>query len=353
MALTPRENAYAALNFEGPQWLPRETWMLPWATQNLKETTEAIKERFPDDFTWLGGVYNPSSCAKGNPFAVGQSTDEWGCVFENIHEGIHGEVKKPILTDLDQWESQFTPPYELLPKNLSAARDEINRKYEETDLFCRAGCNPRPWERYQFLRGTEEAMMDLMDPEDGASDVIQAIHEFHMKELEFWVTTDVDAIGFMDDWGSQTNLLISPDVWRSIFKPLYNDYSDIAHSNGKKIFMHSDGCIQDIYPDLVEIGIDALNSQLFVMDMEELAKVAKGKMTIWGEIDRQHVLSSEDPQVGRDAVREVASHFYDPRGGIMAQFELSPGSHGPTALAIHDEWEKVHITADRLNVTTI
>jgi uroporphyrinogen decarboxylase len=343
MALTPRENVFATLNFDNPQWIPKETWMLPWAYKNLKETTVEIEKNYSNDIQYVGGVYQDSNRKKGNAFEVGQSTDEWDCVFENIHDGIHGEVKNPILKDLDHWQEVVKPPYELIPKDFDSSRDIVNQRCHETDYFTRAGCNPRPWERYQFLRGTEEAMMDLVDPEDGAMDVIHAIHQYHLRELEFWVRTDVDSISFMDDWGSQTSLLISPPVWREIFKPLYKDYADLAHAHGKKIFMHSDGYIQDIYPDLVEIGIDALNSQLFVMDMDELSRIAKGKMTFWGEIDRQHVLSAKDPQIGRDAVRKVASHFYDPAGGVMAQFELSPGSHGPTGIAIHDEWEKINL----------
>ena len=71
----------------------------------------------------------------------------------------------------------------------------------------------------------------------------------------------------------------------------------------------------------------------------------KGRITFWGEMDRQHVLPAKDPEVGRRAVREVARHLYDPAGGIIAQFELSPGSHGPTAIAIFEEWDRVEAEA--------
>jgi len=57
---------------------------------------------------------------------------------------------------------------------------------------------------------------------------------------------------------------------------------------GKKIFMHSDGHTLDIYPDMVELELDAFNSQIFCMGVQELAPFA-GKITFWGEIDRQHV----------------------------------------------------------------
>jgi len=67
----------------------------------------------------------------------------------------------------------------------------------------------------------------------------------------------------------------------------------------------------------------------------------KGKIAFWGEIDRQHVLPAKDPAVGRRAVREVARHFYDPAGGVFVQFEISPGTQGPTAIAVMEEWDAV------------
>jgi hypothetical protein len=105
--------------------------------------------------------------------------------------------------------------------------------------------------------------------------------------------------------------------------------------------MHSDGCITAIYPHLVEIGVDALNSQIFCMDMDELAKIAKGKMTFWGEIDRQHVMPSTDTQDAIDAVNKVASKLYDPSGGIIAQFEIGPGTNIENAFAVHEQWQKI------------
>jgi uroporphyrinogen decarboxylase len=83
---------------------------------------------------------------------------------------------------------------------------------------------------------------------------------------------------------------IDPAVWRRVFKPRYADYVAIAHARGKKLFMHFDGYILDIYDDLIEIGIDAVNSQLFCMPIEEIGRRFAGRITFWGEIDRQHLL---------------------------------------------------------------
>lgn len=118
-------------------------------------------------------------------------------------------------------------------------------------------------------------MTDIMEPAKAAVSMLQRIHQHHLRELEFWVKTDVDGIQFMDDWGAQDQLLIPPTIWRDLFKPMYRDYCGLAHAHGKLTFMHSDGHISEIYPDLVEVGVGALNSQLFCMDLADLAAKAR------------------------------------------------------------------------------
>ena len=335
---TSRERVRNALTFSYPDRVPRDVWVLPWAITHYPEAWAEMNARFPSDIATAPNPCKPSPREKGDPYAVGEYTDEWGCVFQSVQAGVIGEVKEPLLDDLADRES-IRPPYEILPD--ASARDRVNRFCAETDLFVKTACFPRPWERYQFIRGSENSYIDVMMPEEGGGELLKTIHDYYMKELEFWVKTDVDAIMFMDDWGSQNQLLIPPPVWRQLFKPLYKDYCDMAHAHGKFAFMHSDGCISEVYEDLIEVGVDALNSQLFVMDMADLGSRAKGKITFWGEIDRQHVLPADDPQVGRDAVRKVVDHLYDPSGGIIAQFEFGPGANPVTALAILEEWERV------------
>ena len=340
MSATPREIVQRALRFQSPSRLPRDLWVLPWAEEHLPQGLAELRRRWPSDLASAPVVYRPSPRVSGNMFAVGTYVDEWGCVFDNLQQGVIGEVHEPLLEDLVDWK-RVKPPYECLPENLNGARDAVNRGCAATDRFVLPPVCPRPWERYQFIRGTANAMMDLAEGSDEAKALLGAIHSFYMREIEFWVNTDVDGIVFMDDWGSQNALLIAPDMWREWFKPLYRDYCELIHAHGKFAFMHSDGNIASVYDDLIEVGVDALNSQLFCMDMADLARRAKGKITFWGEIDRQHVLPAPNPEVGREAVRRVARHLYDPRGGVIAQFELSPGSNPDTAIAIFEEWDKI------------
>ncbi len=337
---TPRELVTRSLTFDSPHRLPRDIWVLPWFERHYPAAWKEILRDYPPDIEDASDVYHHSSRVQGDPYAVGEYTDEWGCSFVNAEEGIIGQVKEPQITSLADL-SIVRPPYEVLPSDPDAARDRINRACDKTDAFVKARCCPKPWERYQFLRGTVEGLLDTRSPDKGMRKLLQTIHEFYLRELSFWVTTDVNAIMFADDWGSQTQLLIRPSDWRELFKPLYKEYCDLAHAHGKFAFMHSDGYIMEIVGDLVEIGVDALNAQVFCMERAELEARAKGRITFWGEIDRQHVLPSTDPQVGRDAVREFARHFCDPRGGVIVQFECGPGARPETVRAVLEEWDAV------------
>ena len=136
--------------------------------------------------------------------------------------------------------------------------------------------------------------------------------------------------------------MISPKLWRKIFKPLYKEYIDLAHQAGKKIFMHSDGYIFDIVADLIELGLDAINSQLFVMDIEEIGRQFGGQIAFWGEIDRQHLLPFGTTEDIASAVRRVKQALYKD-GGVIAQCEFGPGARPENVAMVYQTWEDVFV----------
>lgn len=203
-----------------------------------------------------------------------------------------------------------------------------------------AGCCPRPFERLQFLRTSAQLFIDLAEQPPEFFELLNTVHNFYLKEMELWARTGVDGFTFMDDWGAQRRLLISPKTWRQIFKPLYQDYINLAHSHGKKIFMHTDGFTADIIPDLVESGLDAINSQLFCMDIEALGQQFRGKITFWGEIDRQHLLPFGSVQEIDAAVRRVYNNLYQ-NGGCIAQCEFGAGARPENVLQVYQSWDSL------------
>ena len=333
--MTSRERVKRTLTFSKPDRVPRDLWALPYISLFRKDELEIVQKKYPSDIgrpeLSPGGGGDDGIKKLSKP---GAYTDEWGSVWEIAEPGIVGEVKQPVLADWSKLD-KFKPPWDSVRK-----RDlgHANRFCDTTDKFMLSSVCARPFERLQFLRGTETVFMDLAYDVPEVRKTMAMIHEFYVLDVSAWAKSNVDAVFLMDDWGTNQALLIDPEMWRAIFKPLYRDYCRIIHDAGKFVFFHSDGHIESIYPDLIEIGVDAINSQLFCMDIESLAQKHKGKITFWGEIDRQHVLPFGTAEDVRNAVRRVRKALGDKNGGVIAQCEWGKDNSRENIEAVFDAW---------------
>jgi len=329
MAMTSRERVIATLNFQPVDRIARDVWTLPAAFFGREEALRALLAQYPSDFG-NSGFIDPVD--QSPLYQLGEWTDEWGSTWINIQPGLIGEVKHAALADwatLDSWK----PPFELLGKGF----ENVNKTCAESEKFIALGL-PRPWERLQFVRGPAAAYMDLATGDARIFKVLEMIHDYYMQHLEYVVRTDVDAMFFMDDWGSAQSLLISPKMWVEYFKPLYKAYCDIAHAHGKYVVMHSDGYIMAIYKHLIEIGVNAVNSQLFAMPIEEIAEKYGGRIALWGEMDRQHILPFGTPDDVRAGVQRVKDAFGEQGGGLIGQAEFNKGYPMENLRAFFEAW---------------
>jgi hypothetical protein len=331
--MTSRDLVRQTLAFQSPARVPRQLWLLPWAQERHPAETAAIQERFPDDIVHSPCFYRTDLPVEGDRYTPGTYCDEWGCVFENIHGGAIGQVKAPLLTDWSRVDDVHIPV-----ERLTLDRERVDAFCRGTDCFVLAGVTPRPFEQLQFIRGTENLFFDLMDRPPELFVLLERMQELYVKELELWAETDVDALNFMDDWGTQEALLIAPELFREIFKPLYRQYAEIAHGKSKHLFMHTDGYILDILPDLIEVGVDAINCQVPCMGAKILGERFRGRITFWGEADRQRLL----PRGTRDevfaAVREMRDALFD-RGGVIAQCEFGLAAKPENVMAFFEAWD--------------
>ncbi len=336
--MTSRELVLTTLEFRNTQGrVPRDLWTLPWAHLYHPEAVQKIVTDYEPDMSGPAvSLAQKPACEFGDPYGIGTYTDAWGCVFTNIQQGVIGEVKTPIVQD-DDWED--ADKIHIPEEWLSFDKEAVNESCRNSDKFMTCGACPRPFEQLQFIRGTANLYMDLMDPPRKMLAFMEKMHDFYCRLLTAWAQTDVDCLNFMDDWGSQRNLLISPAIWETFFMPMYRDYIEIAHKYGKKIFMHSDGNTLSIIPKLIDLGLDAMNTQIFCIGVDQLEQF-KGHITFWGEIDRQHLL----PRGTLDDIDHAVDSVYHTLwkdGGCIAQCEFGAGANPDNVYRVYQRWNQL------------
>ena len=76
------------------------------------------------------------------------------------------------------------------------------------------------------------------------------------------------------------------------------------------------------------------------MRVERLGKLFRGKITFWGEIDRQHILVFGMPKEVQDVVKSVLDSLYQ-NGGVIAQCEFGPGATPANVSLVFRTWNKL------------
>lgn len=340
--MTSRERVQRCVEFRRPDRVPRDAWLGPATVlEHGREAVRAFCERWPTDLA-VAPVDSPAhrQARERSQLDPRVRIDEWGCAFVNMGDGLFGEVRAPRLADWSRL-SDFHPPEEAL----AIDRDAIARFCAQTDRFVLSD-TIRPYERMQFLRGSENLLLDIGEDCTEFHELLRRVHDYYRRAVEIWCRTPVDAIFLMDDWGTQQAMQVSPAWWRRVFKPVYADYITIARRHGKKVFMHSDGVIADIIEDLVEIGVDALNCQLFAMNIEELGRRFRGRLTFWGELDRQRLLVRGTTPEIRSAVGRVIQNLYSTDGGAIAQMEVKAGGQLSLADVAFRAWDEFTAAPD-------
>ena len=318
--LSSRERVVRAIQFQKPDCLPISHAILPSAQYRYGEALSGIIDSFHEDFGWhllpdlprekLPPLYKP-----------GKHFDDFGTLWYVTVEGRCGiPIEYPIKPDLSdysnyKWPEVFNagvPKYRLYSGHMAGISD---------DYYARGG-----WivffEQMQQLVGFENLLVALTLEKPYVNRLRDDLLNFNLAWLDKWFESDYQGLQFADDWGSQTNLLIPPDLWRSFFKPVYKKMFSKVKSRGLHVWYHSDGNILEIIPDFIELGVDVLNCQASVMDMNELKKFA-GKIAFRTDIDRQKVLPYVSPGEVKDYVFSLFHQLGTPDGGIIACGEIS------------------------------
>jgi uroporphyrinogen decarboxylase len=121
-----------------------------------------------------------------------------------------------------------------------------------------------------------------------------------------------EILAFGDDFASQKSMLMSPEKWREYFLPLTRRLFEIAHKNGMKSLFHSCGSIREVFPDLIDAGLDIFEVvQISAKDMDarELKREFGKDLVFYGGMDVQHFMPHGSPEEVREETQRLIDIF--------------------------------------------
>ena len=318
--MNSRERVLRAIQFDTPDRVPIGYSINPGALLRHGQKLIDLCTRYPHDFFDPAEVIRMPERDTANYREDGsyykELTDEWGCTWVCYKEGISGEVKRSPLDDWSKLEDyRFPPVPNASPEERAPARETTKQQMER---FIGWGAAGSLFEQMQWLRGVEKMMMDIaLDCEEAYLLVDRMMDEWIVPHIELALEAGAEAIGFGDDWGTQERLLSNPKSWREIFKPRYQRAIDLAHEGGALTWLHSDGMILEILPDLIEIGLDVINPQLSCLNLDALRSITDHRICVYTDMDRQFILPRGTPAQVREHVRDAHSCLASPDGGLI------------------------------------
>lgn len=242
---------------------------------------------------------------------------EWGFVWEREDETM-GQPKEELIHDWEDFDKLKLPdPYDKSRfDEVKPTMEKYGKKYYVASLALTG------FTIMTFLRGFTNTLEELyMEPEN-IERLADAVFGFETEVIRQCKDYGFDAVAFFDDWGTQSNLIISPAMWREFFKPRYKEQFDLVHSLGMDVYFHCCGQIRDIIPDLIEIGVDILNlSQPNLYDLEALGKDFNGKVCFLCPISYQTTsLSGTKEDIFADA-EALVTNLGSKDGGFIGYVE--------------------------------
>jgi uroporphyrinogen decarboxylase len=272
-----------------------------------------------------------------------------GIYFDPVHFPL---ANAQTVADIDAGKKYFEsfdwPGF--IDEDFDDLRTKAQKLYNETDYAIVGNLWVHLLAAGMYLRGYENFMVDLVINKKLAHRILENQLAAYLPRVEKYIEAVgdyVQVIQVNDDLGSQNGPLLSPELYREMIKPYHKKlWQFIKEKSGKPILLHSCGSIYKLIPDLIEIGIDALNPiqvSAANMDSATLKKEFGKDLTFWGGgCDTQNVLGTGTPQQVRDEVKRRVDDFAPGGGFVFCQVHnIQPNVPPENIMAMYDQLQKL------------
>ncbi len=278
---------------------------VPWHCQFTKEPwellcvhyggAEAAEEAVDNHILELG-----SAIGFFDDIGNNRVRDVFGVVWDRTVDKDIGNVEGYVLPEPTLAGYAFPDPldkrfFQDIPAKIAKQPDRFRVFYLGFSLF----------ERAWTMRGMENLMIDFIDSPAFVHELFTAIADYDIAQVREALKYDIDAVYFGDDWGQQHGLIMGKPFWDEYIKPQLRRMYGVVRQAGKFQMIHSCGDVDELFDDLVALGLNCFNPfQPEVMDTTALLKAYRGRLAFHGGLSTQRTLPhGTEAEVRRESRR--------------------------------------------------
>lgn len=353
--MLPRERVLTALNHEEPDRVPTALWGGPYGIvddlyfrllahfelgepvepfrtgHNISYMDDRVLERLGTDtrYVWPGASPSSPTVQTGDPDTFLDGFGQvWKCALPYYY------ADKGILstaTDIDAIDRIVTWPNTADPRWAAGVCERAQDLRENTDYFviARMVMSHGVFQTACDLRGTAEFMTDMALKEDFAFNLLDRVTTTINGLLVGYLRAAGDNVDMIelpgDDYAANENLLISPAMFRRFIKPALSRLVTTIreHNPELKIMLHSDGMIEKLLPEFIDLGIDVLHplEPVPALDQTAIKKTYGDRLAFLGGIDISHAMRGSHEDVISEVQQRIAML------GAGGGYVLAPANH--------------------------
>ncbi len=250
--------------------------------------------------------------------------DEWGIAWMRGSAYHFERMVHPLRNVETVHEIEAYPYPDLAAEYRFADFAERIEAVHRQGLAAVAACSPVGgtvfWPAYK-LRGMEALLMDMMTEPALAGALLDRVTAISAALAGRLASFEIDVLWLADDFGTQRALFVRPETWRAWFKERLRTVAEAAKAVKPDLIVafHSDGKVDQVIPDLIEVGIDVLNPlQPEVMDPAAIKRAYGSDLAFWGGMGTQTTLPFGSPHEVRGVVRKLIDTVGQGGGFLIA-----------------------------------
>ena len=312
--MTPRETVHAAFRFEETEIVPY--WIL------LDEALEPGLDQYYGSKSWRDGIVKYILARhvghRTETLSDGRTRDAFGTI---VRTGNILHVEEPVLTEPTLHGYRWPEPETLVDW------EELVRDYsDQRDSFRLCGSAMGPFERSWLMRGFENVLIDMVTDPSFVEDLLDGIVDLLLRMMDLIVARiPIDAYFGGDDWCDQRTVIMGIDPWRRFFKPRLARMIEHCHHLGLPYVLHSCGNVSPLVDDLIELGLDGLESlQSEAMNVYKLKRKAAGKLVLIGGMGVQRTIPFGTPEEVRAETQRLIAELGRGGGYVLAPSKPLP-----------------------------